>query len=115
MNNAPLSDVDTMTVELSPQVGSVLGSITGETLNQKIAYLLQNEVRRHLEACERDQLEFEIKHGLEYETFVEKLEAGELGDEFAYPLEMDALRWGDLVAEKKHWLQQLNMLRESFE
>ncbi|HOU12392.1 MAG TPA: hypothetical protein PKZ84_04690 [Anaerolineae bacterium] len=115
MNNTTLTDAETMTVELSPQVGSVLGGITGETLNQKIAYLLQNEVRRNLEACERDQLEFEIKHGLEYEAFIERLEAGELGDEFAYSLEMDALRWGDLVAEKKHWLQQLNVLRESFE
>jgi len=65
--------------------------------------------------CEREQLEFEIKHGLEYEAFMEKLKAGELGDEFAYPLEMEALRWGDLIAEKKHWLQQLNVLRESFE
>lgn len=115
MSNTALTDAETVTVDLSPQVGSVLGSITGETLNQKIAYLLQNEVRRNLEACERDQLEFEIKHGLEYETFVEKLEAGELGDEFTYPLETDALRWGDLVAEKKHWLRQLNVLRESFE
>lgn len=109
MNNPLLTDVETMTVELSSQVGSVLGGVAGETLNQKIAYLLQNEVRRHLEACERDQLELEIKHGLEYKAFAEKLEAGELGDEFAYPLEMDALRWGDLVAEKKHWLRQLSI------
>lgn len=76
---------------------------------------MSDEVRRNLEACARDLLELEIEHGLEYEAFVEKLEAGELGDEFAYPLEMDTLRWGDLVAEKKHWLQQLNVLRESFE
>lgn len=115
MKNVTLTNAETVTVDLSPQVGSVLGNITGETLNQKIAYLLQNEVRRNLEACERDQLEFEIKHGLDYETFVEKLEAGELGDEFTYPLETDALRWGDLIAEKKHWLRQLNVLRESFE
>ena len=115
MDNAPVTNAETVTIDLSPQVGSVLGGVTGETLNQKIAYLLHNEVRRHLEACERDQLELEIKHGLEYEVFVEKLESGALGDEFEYPLEMDALRWGDLVAEKKHWLQQLNTLRESFE
>lgn len=104
-----------VTVDLSPQVGAVLGGVTGETFDQKIAYLLQNEVRRHLEACERDQLELEIKHGLEYEAFVEQLESGALGNEFGYALEMDALRWGDLIAEKKHWLQQLNALRELFE
>jgi hypothetical protein len=115
MDNAPVINDETVTVDLSPQVGFVLGSVAGETLHQKIVYLLQNEVRRHLEACERDQLELEIKHGLEYEAFVEKLESGALGDAFEYTLEMDTLRWGDLVAEKKHWLQQLNVLRESFE
>ena len=38
------------------------------------------------------------------------LEAGELGDEFGHELEMDAIRWDDLISEKKHWLQQLNLL-----
>jgi hypothetical protein len=66
-----------------------------------------NDIRHHLEACERNLLELEIKYGMDYDAFVEKLEAGELGDEFTYPLETDALRWGDLVAEKKHWLRQL--------
>jgi len=111
MSNLMSQDTEMMTIELSPQVGPVLEGIAGETPNQKIAQLLWGEIRRHLEACEREQLELEIKHGLEYAEFVRKLEAGDLGDEFDYPLEIDALRWGDLVAEKKHWLQQLNQLK----
>jgi len=71
---------------------------------------MSDEARRNLGACERDLLALEIKYGLEYEAFMEKLEAGELGDEFTYLLEMDALRWRDLIAEKKHWLQQLNSM-----
>ena len=102
---------ETLTIELPPQVGSILDSVTGETPNLKIVHLLMSEIRQHLEACEREQLELEIKHGLEHTEFVQKLQAGELGDEFEYAIEMDALRWDDLVAEKKHWLQQLNLLK----
>ena len=54
----------------------------------------------------------EGKYGLEYTDFQRRLEAGILGDEFGHALEMDAMRWGDLIAEKKHWLQQLGSLRE---
>jgi hypothetical protein len=101
-----------MTIELSPEMRLVLNSIAGETPNQKIVHLLLGEIRHHLEACEQEQLELEIKYGMEYADFQRRLEAGELGDEFGYALEMDTLRWGDLIAEKKHWLQQLNLLKE---
>lgn len=102
-----------MTVELSSRVRPVLDSIAGETPDQKIANLLIGEIRHKLEACEQERLALEIKYGLEYDEFQRRLEAGELGDEFAYSLELDALKWDDLIVEKRHWLQQLSLLRES--
>jgi hypothetical protein len=106
------TQVEATTVELSPKVLPLLDSIAGDTPDQKIVHLLLGAVRDRLEACEREQLELEIKYGLEYEGFRRKLEAGELGDEFGYALETDAMRWDDLVAEKRHWLQQLGLLLE---
>jgi len=99
-----------MTIELSPKVHPVLNSVAGETADQKSAHLLMAEVRHHLEACEKELLELEIKYGLEHTDFQQRLEAGILGDEFGYALEMDAIRWDDLIAEKGHWLQQLGSL-----
>ena len=101
----------TMTIELSPEIRPVLNSMAGKTASEKITQLLLNEIRRYLRTCEQERLELEIKYGLEYTDFQQKLAAGELGDEFEYDLEMDALKWGDLIAEKKHWLQQLNLLK----
>jgi len=54
-------------------------------------------------------LELEIKYGVSYEEFRGKLAAGELRDEFSYPLEEDAMRWEDLRVEKRHWLDQLKI------
>ncbi len=101
----------TMTIELPPGTRPLLDSLAGETPDQKIVHLLLGEVRRHLEACERERLELEIKYGMEYDSFQQKLEAGQFGDEFNYELEMDAIRWGDLIAEKRHWLQQSSLLK----
>ena len=104
---------ETMIVELPVRVRSILDSIAGDTPDQKIANLLIGEMRHNLEACEQERLALEIKYGLEYDEFKRRLEAGELGNEFEYPLELDAQKWDDLIAEKKHWLQQLSLLRDT--
>jgi len=105
------TQTNAMVIELSPKVRPVLDSMSGETPEQKIAHLLLAQVRQYLEACEQERLGLEIKYGLEYSDFEQKLEAGELGDEFGYDLEMDAMRWNDLIAEKKYRLEQLGLLK----
>jgi hypothetical protein len=104
--------IASMTVTLPAEMQAILEGLTGETPDQKIVHLLLGEIRRHLAACEQERLELEIKYGLEYSEFRRQLEAGVLGDEFSYGLEMDAMRWNDLIAEKQHWLQQLRLARE---
>ena len=102
-----------VTVTLSPQVRPILETLTGATPDEKIAHLLLGEIRRNLEACELERLELEVKYGMEHPEFRQQLEARALGDEFGYGLEMDAMRWDDLVTEKQHWLQQLRLVKES--
>jgi len=99
-------------LELPPPLFTALESIGGETLRQKLARLLAGQLRQNLEACEREALDLEIKYGLTHEEFQAQLEAGELGDEFAYDLERDAMRWSDLQAEKQHWLKLLHSVKK---
>jgi len=97
--------------EVTTQMRIILDKIEGETMDQKIAGLLVNELRQRLQDCEQEILELEIKYGLMYEQFQTKLQAGELGSPFSYPLEQDAMRWNDLLIEKRHWLGQLKALQ----
>lgn len=99
-------------IEIAPSIRPVLEMLEGETFSQKIARLLSNELRMYLEECEREMLEFEIRYGLSYEQFKKKLEKGALGNEFSYELEIDAIRWEDLIVEKKHWLNSLRTIKE---
>jgi len=101
-----------VTVTLPPQVRPILETLTGATPDEKIAHLLLGEIRRNLEACEQERLELEVKYGMEYPEFRQQLEAGAPGDEFSYALEMDAMRWDDLITEKQHWFQQLRLVKE---
>ena len=96
-----------MSVKVAPQLELVLARVKGETFDEKLAYLVTNELRRYLEQVERELLEYEIKYGVGYDQFITRLERGELGDPYAYEREQDALRWESLVAEKKLWLEQL--------
>ncbi|MFH1634161.1 MAG: hypothetical protein ABIG63_09140 [Chloroflexota bacterium] len=95
------------TVEIAYHLQPIIEQLPGNTFNQKISGILSNEIRRYLAECEQELLDLEICYGLDYWEFKEKLAQGELGDEFSYPREEDAMRWEDLVKEKKHWLKQI--------
>jgi len=100
------------TVTLPHKVQPILEGLTGETPIQKIAYLLLGEIRHNLAACEQERLDLEVKYSMDYPEFRQQMEAGTLGNEFGYELEMDAMRWEDLATEKQHWLRQLRLARE---
>ncbi len=93
--------------EIASQLQPILNQVEGQTLNQKVARLLARQMRDHLEECEREMLDLEIRYRADYESFKQRLETGELGDPFSYGLEQDAMRWDDLRAEKHHRLAQL--------
>jgi len=101
----------TLNIAISPHVRPVLESMAGETPDQKITNLLLGELRRNLQACDQELLDLEVKYGLEHKAFVQKLASGRLGDEYSYELELDAMRWHDLIAERKYWLKQLGQLK----
>lgn len=100
------------TVEIAYKLHPIIEQLPGNTFTQKIAGILSNEIRHYLAECEHEALDLEIRYGLDYWEFEEKLEQGELGDKFSYPLEDDAMRWEDLVTEKKHWLTQLRSVAQ---
>lgn len=98
-------------IHVAPQLEPVLEHLQGATLDEKLARLIANELRRNLEQVERETLEFEIKYGVDYDQFVARLERGELGDPFSYEREQDAMRWESLIAEKRLWLEQLRRVK----
>ena len=65
-----------------------------------------------LRKCEEEILNLEIKYGMSYEEFKLKLDSGELGDPFFYPLEKDTMLWEDLMAEKRIRLKIIRQVEE---
>ncbi|MBM3128754.1 MAG: hypothetical protein FJ009_09040 [Chloroflexi bacterium] len=97
-------------IQIMPQLVPALERMQGETFDEKLARLVANELRRYLEEIERESLEYEIKYGVNHDQFTAKLERGELGNPYGYELEQDAMRWEDLLDEKKMWLEQLRQV-----
>ena len=65
-----------------------------------------------LRECEEEIMKLEIKYGVSYEEFKKRLDAGELGDSFSYPLEKDAMLWEDLMSEKLLRLRIIHQIEE---
>jgi hypothetical protein len=65
-----------------------------------------------LRKCEEEIMKLEIKYGMSYEEFKLKLDSGELGDPFSYPVEKDTMLWEDLLAEKRIRLKIIRQVEE---
>ena len=94
---------------LSSPIKEILGKIGGEP-ESKALRLLISGIKENLKECELEILEFETKHGHPFEIFKDKLASGQLGDEFSYIMERDAMRWGDLLIEKRSWIEMIRKI-----
>jgi hypothetical protein len=94
---------------LSSPIKEILGKIGGEP-ESKALMLLISGIKENLKECELEILAFETKYGHSFEIFKDKLASGQLGDEFSYIMERDAMRWEDLLIEKKSWIEMVRKI-----
>ncbi|MBI4684799.1 MAG: hypothetical protein HY755_06330 [Nitrospirae bacterium] len=94
---------------LSTPIKEILEKIGGEPENRAVELLISG-IKENLKECELEILEFETKYGYSFDVFKEKLASGHLGDEFSYSVEKDAMRWEDLIIEKKNWIEAIKKI-----
>jgi hypothetical protein len=94
---------------LSSPIKEILGKIGGEPESRAIRLLISG-IKENLKECEFEILEFETKYGYPFEIFKEKLTSGQIGDEFSYDMERDAMRWEDLLIEKRSWIEMIRKI-----
>jgi len=98
-------------ISLSQEAKNILSRIIPGEANDT-AWIFIRGLRDLLRECEQEILDFEIKYGCSFDEFKTRLEKGEWGDPFSYPLENDAMRWEDLAAEKKVRLEAIRGLEK---
>ncbi len=94
---------------LSSPIKEILEKIGGEP-EERVVGLLISGVKENLKECELEILKLETKHGYPFEIFKDKSISGQLGDEFSYEIEKDAIRWEDLLIEKKNWIDVIKKI-----
>jgi hypothetical protein len=94
-------------IELTPTLRDTLKRL-GEVEENALLIFVRG-LKELLKECDEEILDFEIRYGSSFDQFNESLNDGRLGDPFSYPLEKDAMKWEDLMMEKKHLL---NLVRE---
>ncbi|MCL5422707.1 MAG: hypothetical protein M1461_09635 [Nitrospirae bacterium] len=88
---------------LSPSVTEILKQL-GSSPEEKATAFLITGIKEYLKECELEILEYETKYGFSFDEFKAKITSGEIADEFSYEIEGDAMKWEDLMVEKRNWL-----------
>ena len=99
---------------LSSPIKEILEKIGGEPENRALGLLISG-IKENLKECELEILEFETKYGYPFEVFKDRLALGKLGNEFSYELEKDAMRWEDLLLEKRNWIEVVKKIENLME
>lgn len=94
---------------LSSPVKEILEKIGGEPESRAVGLLISG-IKENLKECELEILELETKYGYPFEVFKDRLVSRQLGDEFSYDLERDAMRWEDLLIEKINWIEVIKKI-----
>ncbi len=94
---------------LSSPIKEILEKIGGEPESRAVGLLISG-IKENLKQCELEMLELETKYGYPFEIFKDRLASGQLGDEFSYDMERDAMRWEDLLIEKRNWIEMIKKI-----
>lgn len=94
---------------LSSPIKEILEKIGGEPESRAIGLLISG-IKENLKECELEMLELETKYGYPFEIFKDRLASGQLGEEFSYDMEKDAMRWEDLLIEKRNWIEMIKKI-----
>jgi len=84
-----------------------LAELTGQIeLGPAIAMTLRDAIEHRLEGIEAGIRVYEQRYGMSFEKFRARGQAGELPNQFTYPVERDFFEWDGLVA-RQHKLREI--------
>ena len=99
------------TVKVPDSLKDVFEYLEGESLDQKLLYLVVSDLKRRLQACSQRIVEFEAKYGMRFEAFVRAWQAEEIPNRYSHDVERDYMEWESLVDEYELLLSNLKKLR----
>jgi hypothetical protein len=100
------------TLQISESVKEKLERAEGADLEEKVVGLLRSDLQSRLRVCVEKLYEFEKKHGLKFQEFMELWEKGGIADRYSYETEKDFMEWESLSDEHGLLLSEIRKLRE---
>lgn len=99
------------TVRLPDALRDALEYLEGENLDNKLAQVVMNDLKRRLQTCSQRIVDFEAKYGMEFEEFTHAWRAAEIPNRHSHEVERDYMEWESLHDEFKQLLSQLERLK----
>ena len=99
------------TVTLAEDMLDRLMSVRGRDLQEKITYLIENNLLLQLRECENFLFGFESRYGMEFSTFAELWDRGEMSNRHAHEVERDHMEWEGFAQERTQLLQAIRNMK----
>ena len=98
-------------IKIGPALKNIINAL-GPDPDIEAVKIFNRGLKELLRECEEEIMKLEIKYGMSYDEFITRVEAGEMGDAFSYPLEKDTMLWEDLMSEKRLRLRIIHQIEE---
>jgi hypothetical protein len=99
------------TVKVPDSLKDIFEYLEGETSDQKLVYLIINDLERRLQTCSQRIVRFEARYGMRFETFTQAWQAKEITNRYSHAVERDYMEWESLVDEYELLLSNLKKLK----
>lgn len=99
------------TVKVPDSLKDVFEYLEGESLDQKLVYLIVSDLKRRLQTCSQRIVEFEAKYGMRFEVFAQAWQAEKIPNRYSHEVERDYMEWESLVDEYELLLSNLKKLK----
>lgn len=83
----------------------------GKDVEEKISHLIRANILLRLKECEEALFRYESKYGMEFDTFTQAWDQGEIENRYSHEVERDFMEWEGFNLEKRKLFQALRDIR----
>lgn len=99
------------TVQLAENLLTGLELVEGKDIDEKLANLIQANILLRLKECEETLFRYESKYGMEFDSFSQAWDRGEIGGKYSHEVERDYMEWEGFALEKRKLFKALRNAR----
>lgn len=99
------------TVQLAEDVLAGLELVEGKDIEEKLSHLIRANILLRLKECDEVLFRYESKYGMEFASFTQAWDQGEIRYKHSHEVERDFMEWEGFSLEKRKLFKALRDIK----